>query len=59
MNEDEEKTLQPVTNTDVNKAFDDILLQVFEEYPTQPEEKKEMKVKEGHKYKSKKNKRKK
>jgi hypothetical protein len=48
----EEKTLQPV---DVNKAFDDILLQVFEEYPKPPEEKK-VKVKEGHKYKSKKNK---
>jgi hypothetical protein len=56
----EEKPLQVLSNTDVNKAFDDILLNVFEEYQKPVEELGKEKPlqdkKQQHKYLSKKKK---
>ncbi len=51
----EEKPLQTI-QTDVNKAFDDILLHVFEEYPSIEDKNIPKEKKEKHKYLSKKKK---
>ena len=50
---------KPLTNIDINKAFDDILLNVFEDFgqkPVEEQKQKPLQEKKQHKYLSKKKK---